>query len=104
MADEIIFPDPTKRYVKALRFANLLDDAHNAISWTKVHVLCANIAGFSSVLTLILAWITAHENILKDALDVLPATMTYLSHAHAMHLLDKGQRNKTAIELAKAAK
>lgn len=104
MVDEIIYPDATKKYVKALRFANLLDDAHNAVSWTKVHVLAANIAGISSTTGLIFAWFTSHWGIVQHVLDVMPVVGGYLTHAHAMNLMDKGQRNKQAVDLAKVNK
>lgn len=105
MADSpILFPDPAKWYVKSLRFANLLDDACNAVSWTKVHVLAANIAGLSSTAGLIVSWFTAHWDIVTHVLDVMPVVGGYVTHAHAMHLMDKGQRNKQTIEMKKADK
>ncbi|MDR5728239.1 MAG: hypothetical protein RB191_12500 [Terriglobia bacterium] len=104
MLDEIVFPDPTKKYVRTLRFANLLDDAHNAISWTKVHVLFANIAGAANMFGLLFAWFGSHLSMLDHAMSVAPITAGYLTHAHAMHLMDKGQRNKHEVEDAKVVK
>lgn len=101
MAEEIIFPDANKRSIKTLRFLNILDDEHNVISWTKVHLICSDFAGATTIVGTIFSWITGHWDTLTHAITIAPIVGGYMTHAHAMHLMDKNQRNSTRIALEK---
>jgi len=101
MADEIKFPDPDKWYVKTLRFFNTLDDAHNMMSPVKVNVWAANITAVSAAFGSALAWLGGHTGFVGE---VWTPIMTWLTHAHMVHHMDKKERNRTAVETLKAGK
>ena len=100
MAD-IIFPDPTKWYVKVLRFLNMLDDGFNMLSPVKLNVWSANMAAVSTILASTFGWVSGHLGL---ASEVWTPVMTWLTHAHTVHHFDKRERNKNAIETLKVNK
>lgn len=102
--DEIVFPDGTKLKVKALRFLNILDDAHNMVSWTKVNlvgsVFAAHLTGFG----IAWAWLTGHTQMLQHALDAAAPVGTWISHAFTAHHFDKKERNRVKIAMAQTVR
>jgi len=93
MSDEVRYPPDDRWWVKALRFANLLDDEVNKLSPVKVNVWAANLGGLSTTVATIAAWIGAHWGMLDHILSVAPVVGAHLWHAHVTHAADKRERN-----------
>jgi hypothetical protein len=98
---EILFPDPTKWYVKIFRFMNILDDAHNILSPVKMNVWAANLGAVSTMVATVFSYMSGH---IVGIESLWAGSVGWLTHAHTMHHLDKGQRSKTKIEMTKIDK
>lgn len=101
MAEEIKFASPDTRTVKALRFLNVLDDAHNMVSWTKVNVMGSTLSAGSAALAAIWAWLTGHKDMLEHVLSMGTVLGGWIAHAQVSHIADKTQRAKAAAEMAR---
>ncbi len=86
--------------VDLLDFCNCLDDATHRLSPVKVNLWSANLAGALTSTAAFWAFVTAHWAMLSHAVDLGSIVGPYLAGSHAAHFADKGQRNRTAVELA----
>lgn len=100
MADipEIKYAKSDSKVVKALRFANLLDDTKNILSPVKFNVWASNIGALSAMGATIFAWMGNH---MQGIETVWTGSIAWLTHSHVMHLGTKKQKSTTEIELAK---
>jgi hypothetical protein len=97
MEPEIIYPDPTRWYVRTMRFFNILDDNRNILSPVKVNLWSANMAAVSTFLATVLAWLGNH---LSGIEQVWIPVGTWLAHAHTSHHYDKKANVMVAREMA----
>lgn len=98
----VIYPEPTKWWVKTFRFINVLDDDANKLSPVKINVWGANLSAFSTVFAGGCAWVTGHWDMLAHIIDVAPVVGGYLTHAHSFHFADKKERHSAALNRDKA--
>lgn len=96
MADPVWFPPNESRLVKAARFVNVLDDAHNILSPVKINVWGANLAAFSTIAAGIVGWIGGH---LSHVNEIGTLVGGWLGQAHMMHHADKRERNLQAARM-----
>lgn len=96
---DVIYPQPTKWYVRALRFANMLDDQENKLSPVKINVWAANITVLSTAVAAGFAWFSGHLGFVDQ---VFAPVMTWLTHAHTVHHFDKRERSVAEARMAQA--
>ena len=84
------YPSDSKRTVRLLRFAQLLDDEKNALSPVKLNVWAANLGAISTVAATIASWVGGHIGGIES---LWAGSIGWLTQAHATHHLDKRERN-----------
>ena len=89
-------PSANSRIVKALRFANLLDDAKNVVSPVKVNVWAANLTTICAGAATVLSWLGGHLGLVTELWGPIGG---WLASAHATHHFDKRERNKQAVRM-----
>lgn len=91
--EPVWYPDAGSRLVKAARFVNVLDDAHNILSPVKINLWAANLTAFSTAAAGVFAWIAAHFQMLEHISQIGDFVGPYLAGSHAVHHFDKRERN-----------
>lgn len=90
MADLLPPPDGGK-WVKTLRFLNVLDDDHNRLSPTKINVWAASAATFSAGTLTILHWVSGHIGMIGELWGPIGG---WLTQSHLQNQFNKRDRNK----------
>lgn len=93
------YPSDDSLGVRALRFLNVLDDAENELSPTKLNAWGAVLAGAATVLGTIFSWLANHADALQHILDIAPIVGGYITHAAAWRHFDKRERNLQAARM-----
>lgn len=91
---DIWFPGDSGKFVRALRFLNVLDDERNILSPTKINLWAANLAGFSAGAVTILQWLSGHISGITEMWGPIGGWMV---QAHAAHHYNKKERNLQVI-------
>ena len=88
---DLWFPPNTSKTIRFLRFVNVLDDARNILSPTKINVWSANVAAISTFVASILGWL-GHN--ITGMETMWAGSVGWLTHAYIAHHNDKKERNK----------
>lgn len=83
------YPSDDAILVRTGRFLDVLDDQDNKLSPVKINLWAANLAGVSTAFAALLAWITAHWEMLSHIVDVGAIVGPYLGGSHVAHHYDK---------------
>jgi len=95
------YPPDEHRWIKAARFANVLDDQVNALSPTKINVWSANLATVGAAVATVVAWIGGHAGMIGDLWGPIGG---WLTQAHATNHFDKREKNKAKERMAEIQK
>ena len=90
MSDDPWTPPDEWKLVKAGRFLNLLDDAKNILSPTKINLWAANLGAISAMAVAIFAWVGNHMSGIET---VMGGAIGWLTQASVFHHNDKKERN-----------
>lgn len=97
----IWYPPSDGRSMKALRFANLLDDEKNILSPVKFNLWSANLVGLSAGVATVLHWLGGHIGMVGEMWAPLGG---WIAQAHISHHYDKRERNKQELRLKETGK
>lgn len=93
------YPSDDSRFARYLRPLNVLDDADNKLSPTKLNAWGGVAASAVTVLGAIAAWVAGHWDALEHVLSVAPVVGGYAGGAFAAHHFDKRERNLQAARM-----
>lgn len=93
---EITYPPSDARWVKVLRFCNLLDDGDNKLSPVKFGLWGAHLATWTTFGAQVMTWFGHHLPGVEHAWNVV---LPWLAGSHAAHHFDKRERNLQVARL-----